>query len=562
MRSTWRQFARLLSGSGRLVAAALAIAVVQSLLLIPIALLVRRAFDETIPGEEVGKLVVMGAAILALFLASTALGMVTRWLSLRATTRSMIRLRSRLLKKVIHLPRSYFDRADLGRLHATIVQDTERLDLTTNALVASAMPALTISAALALALLILDPLLTAVLAVALPLLVLVNRWISSAVRRRTQVWQRESDSFSAQTQTALRAITLTKLHSAEAPEIAKRRGQISELGEAGRAMVWMHGAYVLLHGVGSATAGVLVLVLGGAAVAEGRMSLGDLLAFYAVLGLLRTQLSAAQGAMPLVLSGLESLGRLTYLLELDKASPYRGTRRIEFKGGLALEDVYFAYGEEPVLRGVTLAIEPGEAIALLGPNAAGKSTILALLAGLYAPQRGAVRADGIPFDELDVPVLRGGIGVVLQDPMILPATVRENIAYGRPDATDGEIERAAQRAGASDFVATLADGYETSVGEDGVLLSGGQRQRLAIARALLSEPKLLMLDEPTTHLDEAGAHHLLRTLLDSSSRPTILIISHDPQIAAEVDRVLVLRDGRIREEDSYPAATEQGRARA
>src|SRR3954447_677287 len=554
----WRQHARLLQGSRGQVLLSVGLSLVQSLLLIPIALLVGQGFDDAIPHHDTGQLVLIGAAILALFLASSALGLLTRWVALKATKRSIAVLRGSLLAKVYSLPRAYFDRSDLGKLHSVLVADTERLDAMSTTLVTLLLPAATISLALGVAMFVLDPLLAAVLLCSVPPMAIVSSRLARTIRVRTRDFQRHFDVFSSQTQTALRGVTLTKLHAAEEMELSRRQGQLDELGEAGHRMAWLQSAYFLLNTNVAATAGVIVLVVGGIAVADGDQSLGDLLSFYAILGLLRTQITAVVTSLPQLISGGESLDRLEGILNEPAREPYQGTRRIRFQGGVELDRVSFSYAERTILHEVSLALEPNERVALVGPNGAGKSTVLSLILGLYAPQEGGVLVDGIPLSEVDLSELRRAIGVVLQDSVILPASVRENIAYGRPRATPEEVQRAATYAGADGFIADLPVGYDTHVGDDGILLSGGQRQRIAIARALLHHPALLILDEPATHLDDAQEGALLRPLSAMPVQPSVLIVSHDPEVGSLVDRVYPLRDGRIEGENGRPGGRAAG----
>jgi len=542
-----RAVSRLLGGTKRVALASVAISAAQSVLLIPIALLVRRAFNETIPNGDSGSLVWIGVAVVGLFLASSALGLLTRWLSLRATKRAIAELRARLLQKILLLPRAYFDRTDLGTMQSMIVQDSERLDVMANALVSLLLPAVTISLALGIVLVVLSPLLALLLALAGPPLFVLSALLARRLRSRTRKWQRHFDVFSSHTQLALRSISLTKLHGAEAIERERHERRAIDLSEAGRKMAWLQSAYTLLNGTIAAAAGVVVLVVGGAAVANHTMSLGDLLAFYAVLGLLRGQINSVLTGLPQVIAGAESLARLERLLSEPSAEPYSGSRKIEFTGAVALEGVRFAYAAQPVLREVTMSVAPGETVALIGPNGAGKSTVLSLIAGLYRPSDGCVTADGVPLEEIDLRSLRRRTGVVVQDPFLFPASVSENIAYGRPHAGPAEVERAARLAAAHDFIERLPDGYATRVGDDGSLLSGGQRQRIALARALVEGPVLLMLDEPTTYLDEEGTEALLRTLRELDPRPAILVVSHDAWITSSVDRVYGLRQGALEE---------------
>ena len=549
MVASWRALLRLLEGSGHVVAASVAISIAQALLLVPIAFLVRRVFNTSIPDGDTTAIVWMGALTLVLLVASSALGLLTRWLSLRATKDAITRLRARLLEKVMLMPRSYFDRTDLGTLHSTIVQDSERLDVTANAVVAILLPSAIVSLALCATLVVLDPLLAALVLLAIPAMVIAARPLGSSVRGRTRVWQRAFDRFSSQAMVGLRASTLTKLHGAESVELEQHRGHAGELGEAGRRMAWAQTAHGSINNTIAAVVGVIVLVVGGVAVAEDRMSIGDLISFYAVLGLLRAQVGTASIAAPQAIAGSESLTRLESFLADAAREPYAdGRRRLEFAGGVELRDVHFAYEPgKPVLSGANLRVGPGETVLLLGPNGAGKSTVISLVAGLYAPADGGVLADDIPLDQLEIGSLRPQMGVVPQDPLLLPASVRDNIAFGRPTATAAEVEAAAARAGAHGFIASLPGGYEAPIGDDGVLLSGGQRQRIALARALLGQPALLMLDEPSTHLDHEGTADLLAALRDLERRPSVLLVAHDPALAEAADRVLELRDGVIAE---------------
>jgi ATP-binding cassette subfamily B protein len=555
MRETWGSFARLFDGSRRLVFASLGISILQSLLLVPIAFLVRRAFDVSIPDGDTSGVILIGAAILVLFAASMGMGLLTKRLALRATNQAITELRIRLIDKVLFLPRAYFDRSDLGTLHATIVQDTDRLDLMTISLVSILMPVVVIAIALSATLVVIQPLLAALLLVTIPALTVLMKLLNKRVRTRTRRWQRAFDAFSTQTQLALRSITLTKLHGAESSEVDRQAIKIAELGDTRMKMSWSQALHTQLNGVIAAAGGVVVLVVGGVAVAHGSMTMGDLISFYAVLGLLRNQLLIGGGATPTVISGTESLARLERILEEEPDRVYSGTRPIAFEGGVELRDISFEYVPgEPVLRDVNMEIGPGEVVGLLGPNGAGKSTILSLIAGLYPPQRGTVLADGIPLADLDLAGLRRRMGVIVQDPFLFPTSVAENVAFGRPNATSTEIEAAARRAGAHRFIQELPGGYEARIGDDGVLLSGGQRQRLALARALLGSPSLLMLDEPTTHLDTAGVDELIESLT-AGGGPGILMVTHDPIVAASAGRTLHLRDGRLTEPEraSQPA---------
>jgi ATP-binding cassette subfamily B protein len=542
---TWREFARFFSESRRMLATSVVISLAQAALLVPIPLLVKELFDTKVPEGDTTAVVWFGLAVLALYFASAALGLWTRYYTVESTKGAVTRLRIELLQRVYELPRAYFDRRSLGELHATIVQDSERVDEMAYMLVARLLPAAVVGLCLCAILAYLNPLLLAALLSVIPIMVVLSRWLGERVRKATRVWQRAFDVFSSQTQLSLRAMTLTKVRAAARSELDRRRAELEELGATGQQLAWIQGIWEIVQGAVAAAAGVVVLIVGGIAVAEGTMSLGELLSFYAVVALLLRQVSTGVGAAPHAVAGYESFVRLEAIARSTEPEPYTGTRRLRFAGSLRVERASFDFGREPLLEGVTMEIEPGEFVALVGANGAGKSTLLSLILGLYRPREGRLLADGVPYDELDITGLRHQMGVILQDPIVFPTTIRENITYGRPGATMEEVRQAARWATASDWIESLPDGYETQMGDEGVLTSGGERQRVALARALLSAPALLLLDEPTTHLDEASIRRLLANLRELPGQPGVLAISHDPVVAEDADRVYILRDGRI-----------------
>jgi ABC-type bacteriocin/lantibiotic exporter with double-glycine peptidase domain len=542
---TPRALMRLLDGSRRTLAGVMLLSLAQAVAVAPTGYLVGYAFNTLIPQQRIGALFVTAGVLLALYLLGSGLGLWTRFVVLDAVKEGVTTLRTDLLARIYALPRAYFDRADLGRLHSIVVQDSERVDVFASALFGILLPAVTVSLALAVVLAALNLLLFGAVVAVVPLLVGLGLKLGRLVRFRTRPWQRAFDVFDSRTQLALRGITLTKVRAAEAAELDHRRVEHGLLGQTGRDMVRLHASYASVQNAVAATAGVVVLAVGGRAVALGEMSLGSLLAFYAILALLLRQVTVIAPILPQIHSGYESLARVEEVLALEDAEPYQGTTRIDFRGGVELEGVSFGYAEEPVLHELDLRIEAGAHIAIVGPNGAGKSTVANLVLGLYRPDEGRVLADGTAYDALDIKRLRRSFGVVLDDPIIVPGPVIENIRYGLPDATVDDVKRAAAWATADDFIENLPGGYETEVGSEGILLSAGQRQRIAIARALCGTPALLVLDEPTAHLDDAAIRRLFANLLAFPGAPTVIIISHDPEVVRYVDVVHHLRDGRL-----------------
>jgi len=542
---TWRSFARLLEGSRRLLALSVGVAAVQSLSLVPFGLLVRHVFDSVIPHRDKGQLVLLGALLLVLYLVAAGLGLFSRYVVLTATKRAVDRLRNDVIARMQTLPRAWLDRTDLGSLHSTVVEDSQRVDVMANAVLGQVLPAMVVSAALLGSLVFIDLRLLLVLLAVIPVLLVVSRLLAERVRRLARKFQGSFDTFSSRVLRNLRMVTTIRAQVAESAELAAGAAEIDELSRNGVRMAWLAQAQAVMQGATSAIAGMLVLVLGGLAVISHKLSTGDLLSFFTVLALVRGQATVAVSFFPQIVVGREALARLARLLAIEEPQPYAGRRRIEFSGALSVEDVSFGYGATPVLHELSLTIEPGEHVALKGPNGMGKSTLVALMLGLYRPDAGKLLADGAPYDELDVRDLRRSMGVLLQDPILFRGSVRDNIAYGARAAGDEDVAAAARTATADEVIDQLPHGYLTEVGDDGGQLSSGQRQRIALARALMGRPPLLILDEPTSHLDEPTTVRLTQNLAALPWEPAVLLITHDPLVATSAGRILEMRDGRL-----------------
>jgi ATP-binding cassette, subfamily B, multidrug efflux pump len=302
---------------------------------------------------------------------------------------------------------------------------------------------------------------------------------------------------------------------------------------------------------------VLVLGYGGSLVASGALTIGALLAFlgyvYRFFGPLR-ELGLVYNSFEAAAASLDRIG--DYMARapgvVEPAEPQRPDGG--FEGELALEAVTFAYDkEEPVLRDLSLHVNVGETIALVGATGAGKSTIAKLLARLYDPQEGSVRIDGIDLRRIANNDLRRLVTLVQQDVFLFADSIRENIRYGNPEATDAEVEDAARRAQAHDFITRLPQGYDSQVGELGALLSGGQRQLVAFARALLADPKVLMLDEATANVDPYTEDLIQKAMDEIRQDRTTVIIAHRFSTLRKADRIVVIDEGRVVGEGTHEA---------
>jgi ATP-binding cassette subfamily B protein len=517
----------------------------QSFVLLPVALLIRRAFDEAIPAKNLRLLITIALIIFLASLASEALNIVVKYRILAITKLITQRLRHELLDKFYTLPRHYHGEAEAGRLHASLVQDTERLDVASSMFLSIFLPACFAAIVLLGVLAFLNPFLLLSVCALVPVLLLLNRAMSISLKKYVKAFHKAFETFSKGVLFLVQMIDLVKIQSSERFETGRQRANIEELHQRSSAMVRRQHLYLGAQNTIIVLAGIGLLIIGGWAISVGRMTVGDLLSFYVALALLSNQVKTISATIPQLVTGHESLDTLLSFLHLEETSEYKGSKQIKFEGQITLTNVTFAYEKDPVLRNVSLVVKPGCVTAIRGVSGAGKTTIVNLILGFYRPQNGQLLADGHAFDVLDLAQLRSSIGVVPQDPVIFFGTVRENITYGYPDFGEGEMIRATKLALAHDFIAELPNGYDTVVGEKGMRLSGGQRQRLAIARALLRRPSLLILDEPTNHLDNETIQKLLENFEDENERRSTLLISHQETLVSAAQQIYTLDAGHL-----------------
>jgi ATP-binding cassette, subfamily B, bacterial len=543
--STWREATQLVDGARPQTLLAVTLALGQAALLLPVALLVREVFDTDVPERDEAAIILHGLAVAACYAASSVLVAVGRAHAARVAKVALARTRHRLVAQLETLPLSWHDRQPPGSLHAIVVYDCDRVDRMVNSAISLVLPAVTALAGLGLVALVLNPILFATMAIFVPAMLLSTRRFATTHERRLRTWHETAEAYSTHTQTLLGALATIRAAGAQQRDRVRFEAETERFVSAGYAAAVATARHQAFQGAMAAIAGVAVLIVGGVLVARDELSLGGLFAFYAVVALMLRQLSTALAAVPVVLDGAVAFKRVRALAAADEPDAYRGTERLDFRGAIALEGVSFSYGDAPLLSGIDLRVDAGEQVCLVGANGAGKTTLMALLLGLYRPQRGAVLADGVPLARLDLDHLRGRIGAVLQDSVLFAGTLRENLTLGRPDATDAEVELALRAATADEVLGGLRDGLDTVLGEGGAGLSGGERQRIAIARAVLAQPRLLLLDEPTANLPADVSARVVANLSALAWRPTVVVITHDEHVAAQATRTVRVQGGAL-----------------
>jgi subfamily B ATP-binding cassette protein MsbA len=448
----------------------------------------------------------------------------------------------------------YLYKSRIGDLISRITNDVMILqNLVTNVIIDLVVQSITFVAVI-IFLLILNWRLAVITFVVLPITAYVLNVASKKLRVVGYEIQEELGRVVAIAQEALSAIRIVRSFATEDEELDKFKGQNKSNFRA-----LMHGMQIhaFLEGaVEVILIGALALILwiGGRDVVAGRATPGELIAFIGYLGLLVQPVRVLSKVVSGVQRGLAAADRIFEVLNVStEVRPPRSPVVLkDVKGMIDFEDIYFAYEDENwILRGINLHICPGEKVAIVGHTGAGKSTLVDLIPRFYDPNRGYVRIDGHDVRQLDLKTLRRHIGIVPQDPVLLKGSIAYNIAYGCPWASREDIVEAADRAGILDFVKSLPRGFDTEVGERGVTLSGGQRQRIAIARAIVRNPRILIMDEATSSLDSAMEQHIHESMQRAMEGRTSLIIAHRLSTVRNADRIIVLEKGEIVEEGDH-----------
>lgn len=411
----------------------------------------------------------------------------------------------------------------------------------------------------------LDAKLTLLSLAVVPLIVFAIYWFAKRIRAQSTTIQERESALLATVQEGLASVRMVHAFGQEDREVGQFRDRAGESLRANLRLTFTNVTSALVVGTLMASGTAVLYYVGSLHVLQGKLSLGDLLVFASYLLMLYApleQLTYTAWAMEGAAAGARRCFDILDRQDDVRDAPHAKVLK-EVRGDIRFANVDFGYDDaRRILHDVSLQIRQGESVAIVGGTGAGKSTLLSLVPRFYDPTRGVVTLDGQDLRTLKKKSLRAGISMVLQDTLLFSTTVRENIAYGRPDATDEEIMEAAKRAQAYDFIMRMTGGFSSQVGERGGHLSVGQRQRIGIARAFLKNAPVLLLDEPTSALDATTEETVMSTIGELMEGRTTLMVTHRLNTAHRFNRIVVLEHGRIAEEGTGPDLLARGGAYA
>jgi ATP-binding cassette subfamily B protein len=524
-------------------------------LVVPIA--VRRMIDFGFSPEGIALINSYFSVMIAIVAVLAAASASRYYLVMTIGERIVADIRRDVFAHLVSLSPAFFDSARSGELVSRLTADTTQIKSAVGASVSIALRNMMLFIGATAMMVITSPKLSGFVLLAIPLIVIplvaFGRW----VRRLSRNAQDTLADASAYASELIGAIRTVQAYTSERMATSRFGGEVEQAYEAARSSTRARAVLTLIIIFIVFSSVVAILWVGSHDVLTGQITPGRLGQFvlyaaFAATGL--GQLSEVWGEVSAASGAAERLFEILRVKSQITAPPQPAALPQPARGDVGFDHVSFAYPARPdvlAIDNVSLAVKAGEKVAIVGPSGAGKSTLFHLLLRFYDPAHGAISLDGVPVKSADPVDVRSRIALVPQDSVVFAASARENIRFGRPDATDAEVERAADLAHATEFLRRLPDGFEAQLGERGVTLSGGQRQRIAIARAILRDAPLLLLDEATSALD-AESETLVQTALEELMRHrTTLVIAHRLATVLSCDRILVMEQGRIVEQGTH-----------
>ena len=520
----------------------------------------RTMLNDLIPNRQYRMIVIYGLTLLVIYLVRMWLNFFIQYKGHMMGTQMQAAMRSDLFTHLEKLPFSFFDQHETGKIMSRMT--TDLFDITElahhgpeNLIIAS------ISVIVSFAYLIhINVMLSIIVFMVVPFLIGISNYMRTRMRSAFTRSRQATAVINASLETSISGIRVTKAFTNAAKETEKFEHGNTLFKEASRdaykAMGQFHSGTTFITDIFN----VVILIAGGLFLYDGKITFADYSAFIVSINLFLGPVNTLIRFMEQYQSGVAGFERFVEVLDMKPEMDRDGAKDVpRLKGEIEFDDVTFAYdGEHDVLKNIDMKIEPGQTFALVGPSGGGKTTICHLIPHFYQVEKGRILLDGMDIRDITMESLRRNIGIVQQDIYLFNASIRDNILYGRLDATEEEVVEAAKRANIHDYIMTLDEGYDTVIGERGVRLSGGQKQRLCIARVFLKNPPMLILDEATSALDNTTEIMIQQALDELCKGRTTLVVAHRLSTIKNADAIAVISDGRILEQGTHDELLQTG----
>jgi len=508
-----------------------------------------------IPGKMYSTIVIAGLIVLVLYVLRMMMRYFVQYYGHMIGVRMQSQMRLDLFAHLEKQPFSFYDNHETGRIMTRITSDLfEVCELAhhgpENLLISSVMIVLSFGY-----LLLIDPLLTLIIFICVPILVVVTLYFRQAMSRAFDDRRKSNATINAAVESSVTGIRVTKAYTNSKREVEKFREGDRQFVDASRrayrAMAMFHSSTSFVTDVFN----VVILIAGGLFLYSGRITFGDYSTFIVSVNLFISPVNTLIGFMEQFQNGVSGFKRFVEIMDAAPETDEPDAEELKnVQGVIEFKNVTYSYDDsKEVLHNINLRLEKGRKLALVGPSGGGKTTLCHLLPNFYRLPKdgGSILIDGTDIRHLTMESVRRSIGIVQQDVFLFVGTIRENILYGRPGATDEEVYEAARRANIHDYVMTLEKGYDTEIGERGVKLSGGQKQRLSIARVFLKNPAILILDEATSALDNTTEVLIQQALDELCKGRTTLVVAHRLSTIRNADEIAVVIGGRITERGTH-----------
>ncbi len=518
-------------------------------------IITRYMLNDFIPNEKFRLIVIFGGVLLALYLVRSLLNYFIQYQGHTIGVKMQAQMRSDIFNHLQKLPYKYYDDNETGKIMTRITSDIwevselahhgpENLLISSISIILSFTYLATINIWL-----------TLIIFACVPFLIIISRALRKKMKEAFTETRRATAEINGAIESSITGIRVTKAYTNAEEEARKFEvGNTHFVGsrkKAYRSMGLFHSSTTFVTDVFN----VIVLIAGGIFLYNGQILLGDYTAFIVSVNLFIGPVNTLIGFMEQYQNGTTGFARFLEVLDTEPEQDDADAQPIEHvRGDISFDSVSYGYdgeGDTDVLHNLSLKVKAGEILALVGPSGGGKTTICHLIPRFYRVERGCVRVDGTDVNKITMESLRRSIGIVQQDVYLFNASIRENILYGRPDATEEEVIEAAKRASIHDYIMTLENGYDTIIGERGVKLSGGQKQRLSIARVFLKNPPILILDEATSALDNTTELLIQRSLDELCRGRTTIVVAHRLSTVKNAHQIAVISDGDVVEKGTH-----------